>query len=201
LCASRTDRANRTLGARSAVGAGGTLWTGRASGTLGTVRACGTSVACDARLATEKHEEIESCVRRDARGDRRREGADHVIFQHDNFGTTYANAAHRDAVHYSARVLDLTYDRTVRAARLGDNTDRLVSAVERRHHRREAIAFGIRDRDDDARVDAIDHRARDVANQTAVADPSGAARAIHDDRIARVFEDERHGALRERSRR
>jgi hypothetical protein len=173
------------------------LRSGRTGGAFGAVRTSGTSVASDARLATKEHEEIKASARRNARGDRGRKSLDRLVTQSNNVRRGYANAAHRDAVDDRAGILELTHDSAARTACLGRNADRLVGPVERRHDRCEAIAICIRDRDDNTGVDAIDHRARDIANETAVADASRAARAVDDDRIARVLENESHSALRE----
>jgi len=67
--------------------------------------------------------------------------------------------------------------------RLSDDVDGVVGAIERRNDGREAIAVVVRDRHDDARIDAIHHRARDVANEVAVADSGSTPGAIDDDRV------------------
>jgi hypothetical protein len=172
------------LRTRSAIGASGTLRAGRAGGTWRTGGANGTGVAGNVRLAPEKGEEVEAGVRGDTRRHRRRKRAHDIVAERDDFLATDANTTERDSVNNGARVGDLCDDRTVRAVRLGDDADGAVAAIQRRHHRREAIPVVVRDRHYDTRVDAAHHRTGDVTHEIAIVDASGATGAIDDDRVA-----------------
>jgi hypothetical protein len=147
------------------------LRTGRTSRTWRASRAGGASVSRDARrVATEESEEIEPIVGRHARGDRRGKRARQIVTENDDFGGRDANAADRRAIDDLARVGNVTNDRAGRAVRLGDDAGGLVAATERGDDRREAIAIKVWCRDEDLRVDARDRGARDVPDESAIAD-------------------------------
>jgi hypothetical protein len=113
-----------------------------------------------------------------------------VVAERDELLASHANTPDRDAVHDGPRVGDLREDRTVRGVRFRRDAHGALTGGERRDDRTESIAIVVRDRHDDARVNAIHHRARDVAHEIAVADAGRATGAVNDDRIARVLEDE-----------
>jgi hypothetical protein len=160
------------------------LRAGRASGTWCSGGADRAGVAGDARLATDQDEEIKAIGGRHARRNGSRQGVRDIVAELDDFLRRDAHTADRDTVDDGPRVGDLTNDGAAGAVRLSDDADGLRAAIEGRHDGREAVAIGVRDRDHDIGVDPLHGRPWDVADQRSVADTSGPAGAVDDDRVA-----------------